>query len=313
MITIDGKYTEARVFTDELEDLARTQIRDVCNHPTFEGSRVRIMPDVHAGAGCVIGFTAELKTDKVIPNLIGVDIGCGAGWELVRLASESLCLLDDFKSRSRNLPYRFTIGAGDSLHAWVVAPVLASIQKRGLPWLFALENLRNSEIPSKLQNMDIDFGIVRTSALEAEGLESRVICSMDYALYVPAALAGKKARGKKEDFLRLLEMFPLATLGSGSGFHALLKRNCAEFGIRLRVHCETQSFPFAARMLKSGAFMAILPCMAEKELGEGFVKVTHPALDGLSRSISLAWNPRLLRVRPSAKRVIDVFSIPERE
>lgn len=102
-------------------------------------------------------------------------------------------------------------------------------------------------------------------------------------------------------------MFPLATLGSGSGFHALLKRNCAEFGIRLRVHCETQSFPFAARMLKSGAFMAILPCMAEKELGEGFVKVTHPALDGLSRSISLAWNPRLLRVRPSAKRVIDVF------
>ena len=51
-------------------------------------------------------------------------------------------------------------------------------------------------------------------------------------------------------------------------------------------------------MLKSGAFMAILPCMAEKELGEGFVKVTHPALDGLSRSISLAWN---------------VFSIPERE
>lgn len=39
MITIDGKYTEARVFTDELEDLARTQIRDVCNHPAFEGSR----------------------------------------------------------------------------------------------------------------------------------------------------------------------------------------------------------------------------------------------------------------------------------
>lgn len=77
MITIDGKYTEAHVFTDELEDLAHTQIRDVCNHPAFEGSRVRIMPDVHAGAGCVIGFTAELKTDKVIPNLIGVDIGCG--------------------------------------------------------------------------------------------------------------------------------------------------------------------------------------------------------------------------------------------
>ena len=62
MITIDGKYTEARVFTDELEDLARTQIRDVCNHPAFEGSRVRIMPDVHAGAGCVIGRGYRLRS-----------------------------------------------------------------------------------------------------------------------------------------------------------------------------------------------------------------------------------------------------------
>lgn len=59
-------------------------------------------------------------------------------------------------------------------------------------------------------------------------------------------------------------------------------------------------------MLKSGAFMAVLPCMAEAALA-GVVKVTHPALDRLSRSISLAWNPRLLRVRPSARRVIDVF------
>ena len=44
-----------------------------------------------------------------------------SGWELVRRAHESLCLLDDFKSRSRNMPYRFTIGAGDSLHAWIAA------------------------------------------------------------------------------------------------------------------------------------------------------------------------------------------------
>lgn len=142
----------------------------------------------------------------------------GAGWELVRLTSESLCLLDDFKSRSRNLPYRFTIGAGDSLHAWVVAPVLASIQKRGLPWLFALENLRNSEIPSKLQNMDIDFGIVRTSALEAEGLESRVICSMDYALYVPAALAGKRRRGRRRIFSACWKCSPWQRWGAVPGF-----------------------------------------------------------------------------------------------
>ncbi len=111
MITIDGKYTEARVFTDELEDLARTQIRDVCNHPAFEGSRVRIMPDVHAGAGCVIGFTAELKTDKVIPNLIGVDIGCG-------VLTARLSGLPDFSSFDARLRERVPSGmhARPSVH-----------------------------------------------------------------------------------------------------------------------------------------------------------------------------------------------------
>lgn len=133
-----------------------------------------------------------------------------ARWELVRRAHESLCLLDDFKSRSRNMPYRFTIGAGDSLHAWIAAPALAEMQKRGLPWLFALQNLRNSDVPLKLQNMDVDFGIVRTSALAAEGLESRVIRTMDYALYVPAALAGKGTSGTSADFPRLMETLPLA-------------------------------------------------------------------------------------------------------
>ncbi|MFR1411550.1 MAG: LysR family transcriptional regulator [Akkermansia sp.] len=70
-----------------------------------------------------------------------------SGWELVRRAHESLCLLDDFKSRSRNMPYRFTIGAGDSLHAWVVAPS-GEYPETGAA-VAALENLRNSEIPSK--------------------------------------------------------------------------------------------------------------------------------------------------------------------
>ena len=111
MITINGKYTEARVFTDELEDLARTQIKDVCHHPAFEGSRVRIMPDVHAGAGCVIGFTAELKTVKVIPNLIGVDIGCG-------VLTARLAALPDFAEFDARLRERVPSGmhARSSVH-----------------------------------------------------------------------------------------------------------------------------------------------------------------------------------------------------
>lgn len=236
-----------------------------------------------------------------------------AGDELVRLSKESLDVLENFKIRSLNMPYRVTIGAGDSLLSWLAVPVLAELQRCNSPWIFALENLRNSEIPIKLQNMDVDFGIVRTSALTAEGLENRIICSMDYALYIPESLMKKQRIDPETDFGQLLEMFPLTTLGSGSGFYRSLKQNCKKYGLNLQVQCETQSFPSSARLLKSGVFMAILPCMAEKELDAGFIKFTHPVLNSLTRNISLAWNPRLLRVRPNTQKLINIFSLSKRK
>jgi tRNA-splicing ligase RtcB (3'-phosphate/5'-hydroxy nucleic acid ligase) len=75
MIEIQGKYNTAKVFTDNVEQTAISQIINLLNQPFVDGANIRIMSDVHAGAGCVIGFTADLK-DMVIPNLIGVDIGC---------------------------------------------------------------------------------------------------------------------------------------------------------------------------------------------------------------------------------------------
>lgn len=65
-----------KIFTDNIDGKALNQIYTLCKHPAFADCKVRIMPDVHAGAGCVIGFTANLG-DKVVPNLVGVDIGCG--------------------------------------------------------------------------------------------------------------------------------------------------------------------------------------------------------------------------------------------
>ncbi|MBR0085952.1 MAG: RtcB family protein, partial [Lachnospiraceae bacterium] len=76
MQTIKGKFAEATVFTDLIEDSAIEQIRTLCDQPFTKGCQIRIMPDVHSGAGCVIGFTADLG-ELVIPNIVGVDIGCG--------------------------------------------------------------------------------------------------------------------------------------------------------------------------------------------------------------------------------------------
>ncbi len=73
---LQGTYGSARVFTQDLEDGARKQIQTLLDQDFIEGSTVRIMPDVHQGMGCVIGFTADMG-DTVIPNIVGVDIGCG--------------------------------------------------------------------------------------------------------------------------------------------------------------------------------------------------------------------------------------------
>lgn len=67
---------DLKIFTENIEPEALNQIHTLMKQPAFSECKVRIMPDVHAGAGCVIGFTADLG-DKVIPNIVGVDIGCG--------------------------------------------------------------------------------------------------------------------------------------------------------------------------------------------------------------------------------------------
>lgn len=106
MILIQGQYNQAKVFAQEVEETARAQIKLLCDQPFVQGSEIRVMPDVHAGAGSTIGTTMTI-TDKVVPNMVGVDIGCGM--ETIRLKKD----FKDFKAfdwlvRSR-IPSGFAI------------------------------------------------------------------------------------------------------------------------------------------------------------------------------------------------------------
>ena len=87
MITIQGQYNTAICYTNELEESAREQIQAVCDRPEFVGCKIRIMPDVHAGKGCTIGTTMTIQ-DKIVPGMVGVDIGCGM--ETVELAEREI-------------------------------------------------------------------------------------------------------------------------------------------------------------------------------------------------------------------------------
>ena len=76
MKEVVGKYNTAKIFTDVVDEKSIEQVKLLCDQPFVEGSKIRMMPDIHAGAGCTIGTTMTI-TDKVVPNLVGVDIGCG--------------------------------------------------------------------------------------------------------------------------------------------------------------------------------------------------------------------------------------------
>ena len=76
MIEIKGKVNTAICYATVVEGEAIEQIRRMCDYDFTAGSQIRIMPDVHAGKGCTIGTTMTI-TDKAVPNIVGVDIGCG--------------------------------------------------------------------------------------------------------------------------------------------------------------------------------------------------------------------------------------------
>ena len=87
MIEIQGLHNTALCYTPALDPKAAEQIRAVCDQEAFAGCKIRIMPDVHAGKGCTIGTTMTTQ-DKIVPGIVGVDIGCGM--ETVRLAEKEI-------------------------------------------------------------------------------------------------------------------------------------------------------------------------------------------------------------------------------
>ena len=106
MIEIKGKYNEAKIFTDVVDSASIAQVQELCNQEFAAGSRIRLMPDIHAGAGCTIGTTMTI-TDRVVPNLVGVDIGCGMETTRIREGRLELQKLD--KLIYEKIPSGFSI------------------------------------------------------------------------------------------------------------------------------------------------------------------------------------------------------------
>jgi tRNA-splicing ligase RtcB (3'-phosphate/5'-hydroxy nucleic acid ligase) len=114
MFTVKGTYNEAKIFTDNVEQGAIGQIIELCNQEFVKDSKIRIMPDTHAGKGCTIGTTMTIQS-KIVPNLVGVDIGCGM--ETIRVSQKDI----DFQKLDnvirKHVPSGFSIR--NNKHAFV--------------------------------------------------------------------------------------------------------------------------------------------------------------------------------------------------
>lgn len=106
MLELKGKYNEAKIFTDVVDESSISQVMLLLNQEFAAGSRIRLMPDIHAGAGCTIGTTMTI-TDKAVPNLVGVDIGCGM--EVIQIKEKHMELQKLDKLIYENIPSGFHV------------------------------------------------------------------------------------------------------------------------------------------------------------------------------------------------------------
>ena len=106
MVTIKGNYAEAVVYASSIEDYAKAQIRMICDNDISLGSKIRIMPDCHPGKVGPIGLTMTV-TNKVIPQLMGIDIGCGMLVAKIKARNIEFQKLD--KVIRENIPAGFKI------------------------------------------------------------------------------------------------------------------------------------------------------------------------------------------------------------
>lgn len=135
MFKIKGKYSEAKVMIDDVEESCIAQIFDMCNNEAFTNS-ISIMPDCHSGKGSVVGFTMPVG-DKIVPNVVGVDIGCGMlSFNIGNIEIDH----EDFDKKIReNIPFGMNIN--DKKGSYAISELEALCKKIGMDYDYAVKSI----------------------------------------------------------------------------------------------------------------------------------------------------------------------------
>jgi RNA-splicing ligase RtcB len=211
---LQGKYNIAKVFTDNLEEGAKEQIIELLNQDFIKDSKVRIMPDVHQGMGCVIGFTAHMG-DKVIPNIVGVDLGCGMLTVELGNVDIDLSKLDDIihkripSGKSTHNERKFKFDELNDLHCFRDLKDTKRIE-RSIGTLGGGNHFIEVGVDSKNNKYLVIHSGSRNLGKQVAEIYQRLaidLCSgkEDYFIKRDEIITGYKAEGKRKEIKKVLE------------------------------------------------------------------------------------------------------------
>ena len=163
------------------------------------------------------------------------------GERLAQVIRESFLSLNDFSNDCANEPVRFCIGAGDSLIQWLLIPTIGKLQGEFSRLVLRVQNLRTRAIVSGLQEMSLDFGVLRRDAVIGS-LKWKPLGQIDYALYVPVKLLPRKSEATLQ---WALDNLSIAIQSSNGQFNQRLHEIARKLKTRLNVSLECEMFPHA--------------------------------------------------------------------
>ncbi len=227
-----------------------------------------------------------------------------AGQQLARLIRSHLLGLAEFQRTAKSLPQNISIGSGNSVIEWILVPRMGALSKALPEARFECRADRTRVIVSRLLDLTLDVGIIKEEALQRP-LKSKPLATVTYSLFVPKKLSPDV---NASNLRKCLAQIPLAT-AMGATFRETLERGAGKLGWPLKIVMSCSSFTQAARLVLSGNYGGVLPGIARVDFDPSCVtEIPLPFLKNYSRKLRIAWNPRLMDVRPIIARAVDALT-----
>jgi DNA-binding transcriptional LysR family regulator len=209
------------------------------------------------------------------------------------LAREHFLELQAFRNQTAKIIPTLRIAAGDSITQSLLVPAIGLIRRPSNPIRFKLSNLRTKDIVQQLIERRVDFGLLRSDAIE-DPLQHITVCEQRYAIFVPKRLV--PSRGLMTIKNALLEC-PHAAIGGDGQMTERLKELARKSGGEFIPELICDSIGQCVSAVETGAFAAILPVQSWVASSEtDYLVVEDESLDILSRQIVLAWHPRTIEI-----------------